>query len=413
MKRVWPVLVFCGAAWGLYGQNLVPNPGFENYTACPTSSCQWYNADDWNNVNGSSGCTSSTGSPDYFHACGAQFFSFPTTLNGAVTPLGGDAVMGLATWLSLVGNFREYLSVPLASPLQVGTAYTLQFSYTNGAPDPSSSYGGYGTQLSVHFSVGALAQTGAAPISLTPVYESSGPLYSTTWQTVSYSFVPTQAYTHLTIGNFRNDAATTVQLFSAPTSFGYAYYFLDNLSVVEDALLPLEQLTWEARPVADRVVLTWETAALAAPTLFEVERAGEDADFAPVASLEGAPGADRFRLADARPLPGRSYYRLRYRSASGAWHLSDTRVVEREAAVQWSVTVPTADRTGLLWLRHTSATPQQVCVRIWDTQGRVCMVRDEVVASDLQLPLSQLPAGIYVLHVSEPGGVFQQKIMIP
>ncbi|NJK83400.1 MAG: hypothetical protein HC912_05860 [Saprospiraceae bacterium] len=207
-------------------QNLVPNSGFENFANCPTGSCQWFEVNGWNNVNGSTGCTSSVGSPDFFHTCGSSFFTFPITLNGRVNPFAGNAVMGLATWLGSFSDFREYLSIPLTSPLQTGNLYMLNFAYTNGEFDPAASYGGNGTELGVHFSVNPLSQAGSNPIILTPTYETTTPLFSTTWQTVSFMFVATDNHTHITIGNFRNDANTAVQEFATPSNstFPYAYY---------------------------------------------------------------------------------------------------------------------------------------------------------------------------------------------
>ena len=45
----------------LYAQNLVPNPGFENFTTCPTHSALLYYAAPWVNGN-SNNC-------DFHHAC--------------------------------------------------------------------------------------------------------------------------------------------------------------------------------------------------------------------------------------------------------------------------------------------------------------------------------------------------------
>ncbi|MEL6594205.1 MAG: hypothetical protein AAFQ68_29145, partial [Bacteroidota bacterium] len=102
------------------GQNLVPNPGFESFTTCPGTSCEWFLVSDWDNVNGLFVCNVTAGSPDYFNTCGTGFFGTPNTLNGEVSPLAGDGIMGLATWVGFSSDFREYLQVQLSNPLVAG-----------------------------------------------------------------------------------------------------------------------------------------------------------------------------------------------------------------------------------------------------------------------------------------------------
>ncbi len=247
-SKILPFLL-CFAWQITQAQNLIPNPGFESFSSCPSNSCQWNLATSWNNVNGLNTCNSSTGSPDYFNVCGTNFFGTPLTLNGRVTPLGGSGMMGLSTWLSFSSNFREYLSIALSSPLQTGNAYTLTFNYTNGESDPAVAYGGASTRLGAHFSVGALAQTGAQPILLTPTYETPGTIFNTGWQTVTFFFIAADNYTHLTFGNFRNDASTTVVQVAPPSSpgFSYAYYYFDDLILAEEIVLPVSLLNFQGK----------------------------------------------------------------------------------------------------------------------------------------------------------------------
>ncbi|MDX1906235.1 MAG: T9SS type A sorting domain-containing protein [Bacteroidia bacterium] len=414
MKALLPVLMLSLALpLHLFTQNLVPNPGFENYTTCPSGSCQWYYASAWSNVNGSLGCSSSNGSPDYFHTCGAQFFTFPTTLNGEVTPLGGDAVMGIATWLSFSSNFREYLAIALSSPLQAGKAYTLSFAYTNGDADPGASYGGYGTRLGVHFSVGPLTQTGASPIQLTPVYESSGPVYSTSWQTVNVAFVPTQNYTHLTIGNFRGDATTAPQLFSTPTGAGYAYYFLDDISVTEDVVLPVELLTWDAAPYPDGVRLTWETSPLTQATEFHIARSSDGLLFSDIASLMASSGDHTFGLRDNFPINGVTYYRLRYLTEDGREVLSSVRQVVRDTPPRLSLSPNPLDDTRVVSVYSDEAGATSVWVRIWNEQGQSCFETKRDITSSTQLDLRHLPPGLYLIEAASPQGRIRQKLILP
>ena len=49
-----------------FSQNLVPNPSFEDYSLCPTSSNQLSYALSWVNP-------TSSGSPDFYHGCSSTY----------------------------------------------------------------------------------------------------------------------------------------------------------------------------------------------------------------------------------------------------------------------------------------------------------------------------------------------------
>lgn len=225
-------LLYMTPLW-VWGQNLVPNPGFENRTGCPTASCQWNLATDWTNISGRIGCgTANAGTPDYFNTCGTGNLRPPATRYGVLAPRTGAAMMGISTLRPFSVNFREYLSVQLDSTLQAGIPYEVSFAYANGATG-SGSTGGTGTELALHFSNGPLTQVGRNPIILTPSFETNGTVYSTDWSVITFTYTPTAAVNHLTIGNFRNDANTTSFQYVPPsfTGISFAYYFIDDVSV--------------------------------------------------------------------------------------------------------------------------------------------------------------------------------------
>src|SRR5688572_3364217 len=118
MRLMINILLLAGAS-DLTGQNLVNNPGFESYSALPTGAAQWNYATDWNNCLG-------TGSPDYGHTSGSGYAALPNNYFATVYPHSGNALMGFILWHSL-GNFREYISVQLSSPLVPGLTYDVSF----------------------------------------------------------------------------------------------------------------------------------------------------------------------------------------------------------------------------------------------------------------------------------------------
>ncbi|NND77361.1 MAG: hypothetical protein HKN39_04195 [Flavobacteriales bacterium] len=203
---------------GLLGQNIVPNPGFETYSALPNSYADFILAVPWTNVNGNTGGPPFA-SPDYFHTAGTvgNFF-------GQIAPHSGDAQMGLSTYHQSLGNFREYLDIPLSSPMVAGQPYQVSFWLTNGF---NGGYAGACDNFGVHFSNGPLAQAVDEPILLDPSIEITSVIYySNYWEEHVFTFTPAANFDHMTIGNFRDDANTTI------TGGTRAYYFIDDIAVV-------------------------------------------------------------------------------------------------------------------------------------------------------------------------------------
>lgn len=226
----------------LWAQNLVPNPGFEANSGCPSRRAQWYFAADWTNgtarVNNGRGNTN--GTPDYFNTCGSGTFAPPSTYYAILSPRSGNAMMGIATYRSYSPNFREYLGIRLDSVLQPGVPYQIEFYYANGVnANPSIfNFGGQGTVLGVHFSDAPLAQFNSnTPIILPTDFETAAPVYSAGWQQLAFTFTPTRPVRYMTIGNFRNDGNTVVTQFATPGILRKAYYFFDDISVTRT--LPL------------------------------------------------------------------------------------------------------------------------------------------------------------------------------
>ncbi|MEO0474084.1 MAG: hypothetical protein AAF206_31035, partial [Bacteroidota bacterium] len=318
MFRFIPTLIFSCWALALTAQNIVPNPGFENNSGCPGSSCEWFLADDWTNVSGSLACNVSAGTPDYYANCGSGFFTFPFTLNGEVSPFNGNAVMGISTWLSFSCDAREYLSVPLSATMQAGTTYDVSLYYTNGDFNPAVSYGGYGTELDLHFSNGPLTQTANNPILLTPSLTTGSAIFSTTWQQLTFTYTPAVDQNYLTIGNFRNDLNVTTILFNAATGLGYAYYFLDDISITPSPVLPVEWTDWRVRNEKERVQLSFLPGGNDVITDIVAERSPDGRNFSPINSEMQHLGDGSFAWTDELPLAGQSVYRLKLQLLDGS-----------------------------------------------------------------------------------------------
>jgi gliding motility-associated-like protein len=91
--------------------SIIPNPSFEIKTSCPTSFSQLSLATPW--------IQATTGTSDFFHNCG---YVFPGMAALGINnfPDGNGAAGGIFS-----SNFKEYLGVPLTTPMVAGTSYQL------------------------------------------------------------------------------------------------------------------------------------------------------------------------------------------------------------------------------------------------------------------------------------------------
>jgi gliding motility-associated-like protein len=214
--------------------SLIPNGGFETYSALPNDDCGWSLATGWTNAATSSECNTNNGTPDYFHLQGSgPYAALPINYFSDILPFEGEAVMGLGGNVNLTPDAREYISIPLTSPLVVGNEYTFSFSMAIGTPQVGGIYtDGWGFL----FSTGPVYQpTGTNDLINAPGYQELIPdvFTSETWQTFTFTFIADQAYDQFTFGNFLTDAQQTTSLYGVQDIISIAYVFVDDF-VLED-----------------------------------------------------------------------------------------------------------------------------------------------------------------------------------
>jgi len=110
-----------------FGQNLVPNPSFEDTLACPWGLMT--NLSTWKQ-------TTAFGTSDCYNACVPEILScfaqssVPLNLNGTQPARTGDGYVG-GYWGPYGGNnYREYVTAPLLDTLNGGTTYYAE-AYVN------------------------------------------------------------------------------------------------------------------------------------------------------------------------------------------------------------------------------------------------------------------------------------------
>lgn len=260
------LLIFwlCSAAV-LMAQNLVPDPGFEAYRVPPRGHhyvaealLHWYNP-----------CLRPViypyGTPDCLYRSEENAAWF--------TPKEGQSVAGIIAYLRRISNFREYLAIRLTDPLVPGRRYRLSFYVTNGNMGEET-FGSY-----------AVSGLGAC-LSTVPIYQQTSEpirpgtlhlierevIYARSWRKLERTFTADSAYTCLTIGNFLPDYELTRQTIRENDADPQAYYFIDDVSVVQEEAdepavksRPVVQVTPEQVRTAPAPVPVFQPVAAAVP----------------------------------------------------------------------------------------------------------------------------------------------------
>jgi gliding motility-associated-like protein len=225
MKAVFLFFFLISLSVSLYAQNLVPNGDFEEYYQLPYEQGQLNFCKYWSNPLYTT--------PDYFHteSLYSSGFQLPYTNFAKVEPYSGNAIVGLFT---VVGGFREFISVQLVKPLTKGKVYTLSFAHTNGTDDYFTSCGS--DRLGVYFSKSIPGFNSIYPNMVLPQIEIPHYCWDTVWKEESFTFVAEDDYTAMTFGNFyTSDQTITMEEVDGET-MGYAYFFLDKVELIEEDL---------------------------------------------------------------------------------------------------------------------------------------------------------------------------------
>ncbi len=223
------LIIFLLFSNSLFAQNLVPNPGFEQFTGCPSGSGELNLAAPW----------TSAGAPaDLFSTChinslpaSCSNVGVPLNFAGSTLPNTGSNYSGFFTKRQSP-NQRNYIRAPLNSPLVSGQLYQVSAYFKRSQNSPVAT-----NRIGICLSTSSLSQAGNDVINITPQFEVGNVIADTSsWFTFTDFYVASGGEAHITIGNFRNDAATTSFNFSIPppacTNMGAsAFYYTDNISI--------------------------------------------------------------------------------------------------------------------------------------------------------------------------------------
>lgn len=213
------------------GQNLVNNSSFETYTECPRVDGQLHFATGWYNP--------TNASPDLFHACNNNDggrVGVPKHPGGFQYAHTGNGYAALILYGWTPGDkkrsYREYMGTQLRQPLNKGKTYCISMYV---ALYKQSRYAVRGPD--VYFSNDSLFQLDLEPLrDVSPQLDNQGNVFlndTINWTKLSWIYTPTDNYSWMLIGNFRDNEATAIETIRdiPEEQSTLAYYYIDDISV--------------------------------------------------------------------------------------------------------------------------------------------------------------------------------------
>jgi gliding motility-associated-like protein len=251
------------------GNNLVPNPSFEDYTQCPDNCCQIVFAFPWKD------CLYGNGSSDFYNTCSNA--SIILNLLSGQMPRTGNGEAGIYFFFNhnLNNNGREYIQVELKTDLHKDKTYCTDFyvSLANSAQYAIEN-------IHAYFSVNEIIQSSINFFQFTPQIKNKNGIIKDTadWVRISESFIANGGEKNITIGNF--DSTVNTNYIFVNYGVSHAYYYIDDVSVCEcsfDINLGKDTSLCEGEslilnPMLPNASYTWQDSSHAAT--FEVKQPG-------------------------------------------------------------------------------------------------------------------------------------------
>lgn len=229
MKKIPFIFFYLFISFQSYSQNYVSNGDFETHSSCPTNISQIIKATPW--------FTPTNGTPDYYSSCSTSpWVSVPSNIHGYQYARSGYCYAGLFL-IDVNGTgivYREYIEVPLVSPLTSGVTHHFQMyiSHADFCKYTTDAIGVYFSNTSI------TGVNNFLPLPYSPqISNTSGSADSSSWKLISGNYTANGGEMFLLIGNFKNDVNTPLQIYNPSASINASYVYIDDVSLVETATI--------------------------------------------------------------------------------------------------------------------------------------------------------------------------------
>ena len=209
---------------------------------------------------------------------------------------------------------------------------------------------------------------------------------------------------------FTTGAVTEVA--QVPTAEPYS--LSSQVTTVCENVLPLNLVRFAYTKNGNSILLSWSTTAEVNTSYFDVERSADARNFAPIGKVtaRNTPNQNDYQYADARPLSGVNYYRLKMVDADGKYKYSPYISTANNKNVDY-VIFPNPVQNNI-FLTINSKIQTAMTVTVADMQGRAVLrtvfnVNEGVTTKDI--PAASLAKGTYLVKLESAEGTQVIKIV--
>ena len=403
-------------------QNLVVNPSFENRSGCPVGPSEMDKVNNWDNayvnIPGSPGDTCSTS--DYYHSCnflGSFGVDVPDNIMGSEAARTGNAYCGIITYEGFplfIGSctaltssgWREYLVGELSLPLIAGNDYCVSF-YVSLADKATWGTGDFHVYLTNSWSPISCASVSGNASHLgqfvTPQlrYDGSAITQKNGWTLMQWDYTATGGENRIIIGNFDSDGNTTRQCANSGATQPYAYYFIDDVSVVPGkcSVLPVNVI-FKAFKLDEKALISWKILNYKSVARVKLYRSYDNKEWEVIEEQENNITENNHITTYLEH--NKVFYKLEVEHKSGEKEFYHTELTNTE---QNFVVFPNPVKDKLY-------VEGNVKVKFYNIAGelmKVPCVKNS--SSEKVYDFSQLPSGYYFMEVLDRGQKFYRKII--
>jgi outer membrane protein OmpA-like peptidoglycan-associated protein len=226
----WVVVLFVAISTSSFAQveNMVLNPGFEDYEKCPAG----YTPMDQTHRLIPYWTYPSFTTPDYFNKCSGGDVKVPDNFAGYSEPHSGNGYMG-AILSGSDRDFREYIQGQLKEPMKAGQVYCVSFWFKLASGSKFAV-----DQLSVYFINDKIANDNKSYLSFKSQLNNQEGLFldnTEDWKHFCQLYTATGGEKFFIFGNFKNYDNTNYVVTGKDTKNkkgkAYAYYFFDDFEI--------------------------------------------------------------------------------------------------------------------------------------------------------------------------------------
>ncbi len=232
MRQIFTLTFFLNSSILFFAQseigqdNLVPNPGFEEFDGFPIG--WYYKGSDFDDVV-KYWKSPTTASPDAYGLRVRVPSSWADKGFGKQTPHSGQNMAGITVYGCSNGkpHCREYIQIQLKEPLVVGQNYVFEVWVA------SLEAGLRINNLGAYLSSSRLKIVGEECINVKPTVSVKKVIdpKPKEWYKITLKFKADSESEWLMIGNFNSDEETTIMTPPSVSNLNFAYYYLDDVSL--------------------------------------------------------------------------------------------------------------------------------------------------------------------------------------